>query len=344
MDFSFTEVQQMLQDSVQKFVQKSYDFDTRNKIIGSETGYSADNWQLFAELGWLAVPFSEEDGGLGGSAVDLMVIMEEFGKANLVEPYTATAVLGGSLVANLATGTQKEKLLGGIINGELQIAPALAEPNGRYNPASVATTATADGDRITLNGTKIAVENGPNADTLLVSARESGEMRDVEGISVFSVEAGSPGVKIRKYRTVDGKQAAEVTLDHVSVAASNRLGDAGAALPGIESALNRSIVAVSAEAVGALEVLLQKTVEYSKTRKQFGTAIGTFQALQHRMADMFIQCQLARSIVIMAAMSLDSDDSSGEGQGRGCCQKPCRESHKKRWSGSDTDSRRYCHD
>ena len=126
-----------------------------------------------------------------------MVIMEEFGKANLVEPYTATAVLGGSLVANLATGTQKEKLLGGIISGELQIAPALAEPNGRYNPASVATTATADGDRITLNGTKIAVENGPNADTLLVSARESGEMRDVEGISVFSVEAGSPGVKIR---------------------------------------------------------------------------------------------------------------------------------------------------
>ena len=311
-DFSYTEVQQMLQDSVQKFVQKSYDFDTRNKIISSETGYSSDNWQLFAELGWLAVPFSEEDGGLGGSAVDLMVIMEEFGKANLVEPYTATAVLGGSLVADLATGAQKETLLGGIISGELQIAPALAEPNGRYNPASVATTATADGDQIILNGTKIAVENGPNADTLLVSARESGEMRDVEGISVFAVEAGSPGVKIRKYRTVDGKQAAEVMLSEVSVAASNRLGEASAALPGIESALNRSIVAVSAEAVGALEVLLQKTVEYSKTRKQFGTAIGTFQALQHRMADMFIQCQLTRSIVIMAAMSLDSDESSVE--------------------------------
>ncbi|MAJ56083.1 MAG: pimeloyl-CoA dehydrogenase small subunit, partial [Gammaproteobacteria bacterium TMED107] len=252
MDFSYTEVQQMLQDSVQKFVLKSYDFDTRNKIIGSEAGYSADNWQLFAELGWLAVPFSEEDGGLGGSAVDLMVIMEEFGKANLVEPYTATAVLGGSLVANLATGEQKETLLGGIISGELQIAPALAEPNGRYNPASVATTATVDGDQIILHGTKIAVENGPNADTLLVSARESGEMRDVEGISVFAVKAGSPGVKIKKYRTVDGKQAAEVMLGQVSVAASNRLGEAGAALPGIESALNRSIVAVSAEAVGAL--------------------------------------------------------------------------------------------
>ena len=311
-DFSYTEVQQMLQDSVKKFVQKSYDFDTRNTIIASEKGYSVDNWQLFAELGWLAVPFSEEDGGLGGSAVDLMVIMEEFGKANLVEPYTATAVLGGSLVANLAIGNQKEALLAGIIGGELQIAPALAEPNGRYNPASVAATAITDGDRIVLDGTKIAVENGPNADTFLISARESGELRDAEGISVFAVEAGTPGVSVRNYRTVDGKQAAEVTLKQVTIAATSRLGEAGAALPGIESALNRSIVAVSAEAVGALEVLLQKTVEYSKTRKQFGTAIGTFQALQHRMADMFIQCQLARSIVIMAAMSLDSDDSSIE--------------------------------
>ena len=312
MDFSYTEVQQMLQDSVQKFVQKSYDFDTRNTIIGSEKGYSVDNWQLFAELGWLAVPFSEEDGGLGGSAVDLMVIMEEFGKANLVEPYTATAVLGGALVANLATGKQKEGLLQRIIRGELQIAPALAEPTSRYNPASVATSASAVGEQIILNGTKIAVENGPNADTFLVSAREAGEMRDVEGISVFAVEAGAPGVSIRKYRTVDGKQAAEVILEQVSVAVGSRLGEAGAALPGIESALNRSLVAVSAEAVGALEVMLQKTVEYSKTRRQFGTAIGTFQALQHRMADMFIQCQLARSIVIMAAMSLDSDDSSVE--------------------------------
>lgn len=314
MDFSYTDVQQMLQDSVQKFVQKSYDFDTRNTILNSEKGYSDENWQLFAELGWLAVPFSEEDGGLGGSAVDLMVIMEEFGKANLIEPYTAAAVLSGSLVAELATGEAKTMLVESIIGGELLLASAFAEPGSRFNPGSVATSAAAaaDGDDVILNGTKVAVENGPNANKLLVSARESGDVRDAQGISVFVVDASTPGISMRSYQTVDGKMASEVTLTNVKVPASNRLGEAGAALPAIEVATNRAIVAVSAEAVGALEVLLQKTVEYSKTRKQFGTPIGTFQALQHRMADMFIQCQLARSIVIMAAMALDGDDSAEE--------------------------------
>lgn len=314
MDFSYTDVQQMLQDSVQKFVQKSYDFDTRNTILNSEKGFSDENWQLFAELGWLAVPFSEEDGGLGGSAVDLMVIMEEFGKANLIEPYTAAAVLSGSLVAELATGEAKTMLVESIIGGELLLASAFAEPGSRFNPGSVATSAAAaaDGDDVILNGTKVAVENGPNANKLLVSARESGDVRDAQGISVFVVDASTPGISMRSYQTVDGKMASEVTLTDVKVPASNRLGEAGAALPAIEVATNRAIVAVSAEAVGALEVLLQKTVEYSKTRKQFGTPIGTFQALQHRMADMFIQCQLARSIVIMAAMALDGDDSAEE--------------------------------
>ncbi|MBL6745231.1 MAG: acyl-CoA dehydrogenase family protein [Pseudomonadales bacterium] len=314
MDFSYTDVQQMLQDSVQKFVQKSYDFDTRNTILNSEKGFSDENWQLFAELGWLAVPFSEEDGGLGGSAVDLMVIMEEFGKANLIEPYTAAAVLSGSLVAELATGEAKTMLVESIIGGELLLASAFAEPGSRFNPGSVATSAAAaaDGDDVILNGTKVAVENGPNANKLLVSARESGDVRDAQGISVFVVDASTPGISMRSYQTVDGKMASEVTLTNVKVPASNRLGEAGAALPAIEVATNRAIVAVSAEAVGALEVLLQKTVEYSKTRKQFGTPIGTFQALQHRMADMFIQCQLARSIVIMAAMALDGDDSAEE--------------------------------
>ena len=314
MDFSYTDVQQMLQDSVQKFVQKSYDFDTRNTILNSDKGFSDENWQLFAELGWLAVPFSEEDGGLGGSAVDLMVIMEEFGKANLIEPYTAAAVLSGSLVAELATGEAKTMLVESIIGGELLLASAFAEPGSRFNPGSVATSAAAaaDGDDVILNGTKVAVENGPNANKLLVSARESGDVRDAQGISVFVVDASTPGISMRSYQTVDGKMASEVTLTNVKVPASNRLGEAGAALPAIEVATNRAIVAVSAEAVGALEVLLQKTVEYSKTRKQFGTPIGTFQALQHRMADMFIQCQLARSIVIMAAMALDGDDSAEE--------------------------------
>lgn len=309
MDFSYTEVQQMLQDQVQKFVQKSYDFDSRNTIVASEKGFSAEHWQLFAELGWLAVPFTEEDGGLGGSAVDLMVIMEEFGKANLVEPYLATAVLSGSLIAQLAEGDTKEALLGGIIGGETQFACAYAEPGSRFNLAAVSCSASVSGDQITITGKKTTVENAPNADKLVVIARESGDRFDASGISAFLVDADTAGVSMRSYPTVDGKRAAEVSFDNVVVPASARLGAAGAALPALQNAVDRATLAVSAEAVGALEALLHKTVEYSKTRKQFGTAIGTFQALQHRMADMFVQCQLARSIVIMAAMSLDSSDS-----------------------------------
>ncbi|MDA0688848.1 MAG: acyl-CoA dehydrogenase [Proteobacteria bacterium] len=310
MDFSYTEVQQMLQDQVQKFVHKSYDFDSRNSIVASEKGFSAEHWQLFAELGWLAVPFTEEDGGLGGSAVDLMVIMEEFGKANLVEPYLATAVLSGCLVAQLAEGETKEALLGGIIGGESQFACAYAEPGSRFNLASVTSSATTSGDQVTINGNKTAVENAPNADKLVVIARESGDRFASSGISAFLVDAGTEGISMRSYATVDGKRAAEVSFNNVVVPVNARLGAAGEALPALRVAVDRATLAVSAEAVGALEALLQKTVEYSKTRKQFGTPIGSFQALQHRMADMFVQCQMARSIVIMAAMSLDSADSA----------------------------------
>lgn len=307
MDFSYTEVQQMLKDQVQRFVQKSYDWDTRNKIIATEAGFSAENWSLFAELGWLAVPFSEEDGGLGGSAVDLMVVMEEFGKANVVEPFLPTAVLCGGLIARLAEGERKAGLLESIMTGETQLALAYAETGGRYNLARVATSAEADGEEVVVTGEKVAVLNAPNAKQLLVVARESGAQRDREGISLFLVDSSAPGVTITGFANIDGKKAGVVRLDKVRVSAADRLGAAGAALPVLEEIADLATVAVSAEAVGAMEALLQKTVEYSKTRKQFGVPIATFQALQHRMADMFIECQLARSIVMMAAMKLDSD-------------------------------------
>ena len=312
MDFSYSEVQQMLQDSVQKFVQKSYDFKTRSKIIESEDGYSKENWRLFAELGWLAVPFSEEDGGLGGSAVDLIVMMEEFGKANLVEPFIATAVLSGGLISELGNGERKSELLERLVTGKLQLACAYAEMGSRFNLAKVGTTATVQGDKVLINGKKIAVLNGSNADQLLVVARESGEDIDVDGISIFLVDAASEGLAINSFTNIDGKKSSEIVLDNVSVPASSRLGDAGSALSALQKIIDRATVSVSAEAVGAMELLLQKTVEYSKTRKQFGTSIGTFQALQHRMADMFIECQLARSIVVMAAMRLDSAESDLE--------------------------------
>lgn len=312
MDFSNTEEQQMLQESVQKFVHKSYDFDTRNKIMETEKGFSEENWALFAELGWLTVPYAEDDGGFGGSAVDLTVMMEEFGKAMLVEPFVATAVLAGGLISEQGSSEQKAELLPKIMEGKLQLACAYAEPGSRFNLANIKTSAKADGDSVILNGSKTAVLNGSNAETLLVVARESGADTDRDGISVFLVDAASSGITMHSFANVDGKKSAELTLKDVSVPASSRLGEAGSALAALERTVDRATLAVSAEAVGAMEALLQKTVEYSKTRKQFGTAIGTFQALQHRMADMFIECQLARSIVIMAAMKLDSGEDAVE--------------------------------
>lgn len=312
MDFSYSDEQQMLQDSVQKFVKGQYDFDTRKKLIESDTGFSEEYWNLFAELGWLTVPFKEEDGGFGASAVDLMVVMEEFGKGMVVEPFLATAVLSGGLISELGSDAQKQALLGAVMEGKLQLATAYAEADSRYNLASVATTASKAADGYEISGDKVVVFNGPAADKLLVVARTSGDKFDRNGISVFVVDADTAGVSMRSYTAVDGHRAAEVHLDKVKVAADALLGTEGQALAAIEQVVDRATLAVSAEAVGALACLLQKTVEYTKTRKQFGVAIGTFQALQHRMADMFVECELARSIVIMAAMKLDSSASDAE--------------------------------
>lgn len=240
MDFSHTEEQQMLQESVQKFVQKNYDFETRKQIIASEKGYSEENWQLFAELGWLTVPFTEDDGGFGGSAVDLIVMMEEFGKAMLVEPYTPTAVISGGLISALGSTEQKAELLPKIMEGTLQLACAYAENGSRYNLASTKTSAEPGGDSVILNGTKIAVLNASNADKILVVARESGAETDREGVSIFIVDADAAGVSIRDYANVDGKKAAEITLNDVSVAAGARLGAAGAALTALENVIDRA--------------------------------------------------------------------------------------------------------
>ena len=310
MDFSYSEEQQMLQESVQKFVMQQYDFYKRDDIIKTEAGYSTENWNLFAELGWLTVPFSEEDGGFGGNAVDLMVMMEEFGKGMLVEPYLSAAVMGGTIVADLGNEEQKSGLIPQIMEGGLITAVAYAEQGNRFNPLNVKTSAKAEGDEVVLNGAKINVLGAPNAQILLVSARDSGAATDAEGISLYLVDRDADGVDITAYTTIDGRKSGDVALNNVRVPATARLGAAGAAGAALSAVVDRATLAAAAEAVGAMDSLLTKTVEYSKTRKQFGTAIGTFQALQHRMADMFIQCQLARSIVVRAAMILDSDDDA----------------------------------
>ncbi len=310
MDFSLSEEQQMLQDSVAKFVQNDYDFDSRMKVVKGDAGYNKDHWKLFAELGWLMVPFKEEDGGLGGSAVDLMVVMEEFGKGIVIEPFLPTAVIGGGLVAAAGSDTQKAEMIAGVMDGSQQIAFGYAEPQSRYDLSDVATSAEKTDGGYRLNGHKAVVLNGGIANTLIVSARTSGAQTDSNGISLFMVDASAAGVTVESYRTQDGARAAEVKLDNVEISAAGLLGAEGEALAVIESVLHRATLAICAEAVGAMEVAYQKTVEYSKTRVQFGVPIAKFQALQHRMADMFIEHQQAKSIVLMAAMKLDQ---GGEG-------------------------------
>jgi alkylation response protein AidB-like acyl-CoA dehydrogenase len=311
-DFNYSDEQQMLQDSVQKFVYSQYDFDTRRKVIESKSGFSSEYWSLFAELGWLTVPFREEDGGFGARAVDLMVVMEEFGKGMVVEPFVPTAVISGGLISELGSAAQKESMISAIMDGSLQLATAYAETDSRWNLACVATSATKSGESYVINGDKIVVLNAPAADQILVVARTSGDTRDRDGISVFVVDSAAPGVTMRAYTNVDGHRAAELHLQDVKVTAEALLGSEGKALAALEKVIDMATLAVCAEAVGAMDCLLKKTVEYAKTRKQFGVAIGTFQALQHRMSEMFIECQLARSVVIMAAMKLDSSAADAE--------------------------------
>ncbi|WP_444944156.1 acyl-CoA dehydrogenase family protein [Microbulbifer sp. ZKSA006] len=305
MDFSYSEEQRMLQSSVSKFIQQDYDFDRRCKIISSDTGFSKENWKLFAELGWLMVPFGKDDGGLGGSAVDLMVVMEEFGRGLVVEPFLASAVLSGGLIADSASEVQKRELLGMLMDGQLQLAFAFTEPHSRYNLSDIAMTAVRDEDSYVLNGHKAVVLNGEAADKLLIAVRTSGDQRDHEGITLLLVDPNTEGLLRHGYTTVDAHRAAEIKFNNVKVPIANRIGVEGAAFSIIEKAIDRATLALCAEAVGAMERIYKKTVEYTKTREQFGTPIGKFQVLQHRMVDMFTEYEQAHSILLMAALHLD---------------------------------------
>ncbi|MEN8668773.1 MULTISPECIES: acyl-CoA dehydrogenase family protein [unclassified Ketobacter] len=299
MNFELSEEQHMLVDSINKFIQNDYDFETRRRLAASELGYSADHWKMFAELGWLSVPFAEGNGGFGGTAVDVMLMMEAFGRALVTEPFIPTVIMGGRLVETLGNPDQKAALLAPVIQGELQLALAYDEPVSRGNPACVGTRATAVGDGYTLSGDKVMVLNGHAADKLLVTARTRGSLTDVDGISVFVVEAAAEGVTVTPYPTMEGGRAANISFNN---APAELLGDAGQALPAIETVLDEAVIALGAEAVGAMEVLYKNTVDYCKTRKQFGLPIGKFQVLQHRMVDMFMAHELTQSSMYMAGL------------------------------------------
>ncbi len=303
MDFSFNEVQTMLADSVAKFIANDYDFDTRQKHAGSELGYSAEAWQRFAELGWTAVPFSEEDGGFDGGPIESMVMMQEFGRGLVVEPYLANVILAGGVMRRVASTAQKTKWLQPVIAGELQSALAFSEPQSRYDLANIETTAEIDGDDWILNGRKGFVLNGGNAGLLIIPARTAGDTTSADGISLFVVGGMADGVTRRSYPTVDAHQAAEIELSNVRVGKDALLGEPGAGYATLEAVVDEATLAICAEAVGIMQILTDKTVEYTKSRVQFGVPIGSFQALQHRMVDMLTACEQSYSLLIWASMA-----------------------------------------
>jgi pimeloyl-CoA dehydrogenase small subunit len=304
MDFSYTEEQTLLRNSVSKYLADNYKFDAWRKFTRGEIGRDPNHWKQFAELGLLAAPIAEEHGGLGGGPVDTSIIMEEFGKALVVEPYVPTVVIGGGFFTHGGSAAQKSEWLGKIAAGETMLAFAFAEPKGRYNLADLTTTAKKQGGGYVLNGQKAVVIGAPWADHFIVTARTAGGQRDKDGISVFIVDRKAKGVTTRDYPTVDSLRASEVTFENVEVPAANLIGTADAGLPLIEQVVDEAIAAVCAEATGAMKVLVDATVEYSKTRKQFGVPIGKFQVLQHRMVDMFVQYEQSVSITLMVTLKL----------------------------------------
>jgi alkylation response protein AidB-like acyl-CoA dehydrogenase len=304
MNFDFTEEQIMLRDSVARFIQDDYDFDTRQRIAGSDEGMSRDNWQTFAQLGWLSIPFAEEHGGFGGNAVDVMLMMEQLGKGLVLEPYLATVLLFGGLLQKGGSAEQQANHIPKIIDGSCLGALAYLERQSRFELADVKTTALADGDSFSLNGEKVVVFNGVNADHVIVSARTSGEQSDEQGISLFLLATDTPGIEKLSYRMMDGQVVANLVFTNVQVPAANLVGVLGEAYPLIEAVALEANLALAAEAVGIMEQLNSKTVEYTKTRQQFGVAIGSFQALQHRMVDTFMAHEQTKSLLYRAVCAI----------------------------------------
>jgi pimeloyl-CoA dehydrogenase small subunit len=308
MDFTLTDEQRLLKDSVERLLADRYGFDARQRFMTEPAGWSAAMWRAYAELGLLGLPFDERDGGIGGGPVETMIVMEAIGRALALEPFLATVVISGGLLRRGGSDALRASLVPQIAAGDLRIAFAHAERQARYDLADVAVTARRDGGDYVLDGAKSLVIHGDSADKLIVSARLSGNRRDRDGIGLFVVDAAAPGLSRRGYPTVDGLRAAEVTLSGVRVSGDGVLGEPGAAFPLIAQAVDAAIAALAAEAVGAMAALHEMTVDYLKTRKQFGVPIGSFQVLQHRAADMVIALEQARSMAMFATMMAEEPD------------------------------------
>lgn len=308
MNFELTEEQNMMVDAVKRFVDKDSPITRFRQMRGTEVGWEPKVWKTMADNGWLAVAFPEEHGGYGGNFVDLALILEQLGRGLVPEPYIASVVLAGGLLSRLGTPSQIETFLAPMLEGRTSLAFAYAERQGRYEPNDCETTATKSGSGWTLRGEKVWVLNGHAADRIVVVARTSGSARDAGGLSLFIVDADAPGLKRLRVHGMDGHSTGLVTLDGVEVSADRLLGAEGDALGSIEWAIDRGAAAACAEAQGSLQTLLTLTVDYLRQRKQFGKAIGSFQALQHRAADMFAEVELCKGTMILAAIQADSAD------------------------------------
>jgi pimeloyl-CoA dehydrogenase small subunit len=308
-DFDYSEEQRLLDETVRRLVKDEYEFAARKKYMAEPQGYSAALWAKYAELGLLGLPFAEEYGGFGGGGIETMIVMEAFGRGLALEPYLATVVLSGGLVAMAGNDAQKSAILPEIAAGNLKLAFAQSERHARYDLGHIETTAKPQGAGFVLNGHKSVVLHGGSAHKLIVSARAGAHTKEASGISLFLVDRDAKGVTVRDYPTVDGLRAADVTLANVAVGGDALLGPRDGALPLIVRAVDRAVAALCAEAVGIMETLNAMTLDYIKTRKQFGVAIGSFQVLQHRMVDMTIAAEQAKSMEVFAAMSIDGSDA-----------------------------------
>jgi pimeloyl-CoA dehydrogenase small subunit len=308
MDFDFTEEQSLLKDSLERLLADRYGFEDRRKVLASPEGFSSDMWGRYAEMGLMALPFAEADGGLGGTPVETMIVMEALGRALALEPYLPTVVLGGGLLRFGGSAAQKAEFIPQVAGGEVKLAFGHTERNSRYDLNHVETSAKKDGDSWLLSGQKSVVLGGDSADHVFVTARTAGGARDEAGIGVFMVDTKADGLSRRGYANQDGQRAAEVTLDEVRVPAGRVIGDPETGLPLARRVADAAIAALCAEAVGAMGAMHQLTVEYLKVRKQFGVPIGAFQVLQHKAVDMFVALEQARSITLFATMMADSED------------------------------------
>jgi len=307
MNFELTEEQRMIQESVERFVNENYELDNRIALSAKDPGFSTEYWQTMAELGWLGLPFSEADGGFGGNQIDIMVVMEQFGRGLVLEPYLASVVMGGGAVRRGGSEALKQEILPGVIDGTKQLAFAYAEQQSRFDLDDVVTSARKDGENVVINGHKSMVLNAETADHIVVSARTSGGQVDQNGITMFLIDADADGVKRENFPTVDGLRASEITLTDVTVAADRVLSEVDQGFALLQSVANDAMLALGAEAVGAMEMLYKDTVAYTQEREQFDHAISEFQVVQHRMVDMFMEYEQCKSLLYRATMEAVSD-------------------------------------